>query len=122
MKIGMFLLGTLFLAIGAIGVVLPILPTTPFLLLAGYFYSKSSSRVQEWFHQTTLYQRHLKEFSENKTLPLSRKIILTTFASSMLIMGWFLTDHLVVKIVLIMSFIVLHFYFWVVIKTRKDHE
>jgi uncharacterized protein len=122
MKIGMFLLGTLFLAIGAIGVVLPILPTTPFLLIAGYFYSKSSKRVQDWFHQTKLYQRHLKEFAENKTLPLSRKIVLTTFASSMLIMGWFLTDHLIVKIVLILSILVLHFYFWVIIKTRKDQK
>ena len=122
MKISMLLLGTLFVIIGAIGVVLPILPTTPFLLLAGYFYSKSSKRAQDWFHQTKLYQRHLKEFAENKPLPLSRKIILTTFASSMLIMGWFLTEHWIVRIVLIISLLFLHYYFWVVIKTRKDHQ
>ena len=115
----MFLIGTVFLVIGGIGVVLPVLPTTPFLLLAGYFYSKSSEKVQTWFHQTKVYQRHLKTFVEDKSMKLSRKIMMTVFASSMLIMGWFLTDHIVVRIVLVCSLLFLHYYFWFRIRTRK---
>ena len=42
------LAGLLFVAIGAIGVVLPLLPTTPFLLVATYCFARSSERLNRW--------------------------------------------------------------------------
>jgi len=44
------LAGIVFLAIGAIGVILPLLPTTPFLLVAAYCFTRSSPRLHRWLH------------------------------------------------------------------------
>jgi len=40
--------GVVFVAIGAIGVILPLLPTTPFLLLAAYCFARSSPKLHDW--------------------------------------------------------------------------
>jgi len=119
MKLVYILLGILFLVIGAIGVLLPILPTTPFLLLSSVFFTRSSDRLTKWFHSTKLYQRHLQSFVENKELSLSRKIVLTTFATTMLLVGFFSTASLFVKVVMVLLIGFLHYYFWFVIQTKK---
>ena len=118
-KVAYLLLGFTFFSIGAVGVVLPILPTTPFLLLASYFFARSSERFSTWFENTKLYHKYLRTFIEQKTMKLSRKIVLTTFASSMLLFGFFQTNHLVVRIVILLVLVFLHYYFWFRIKTWK---
>jgi hypothetical protein len=47
-KILFLIAGHFFLALGLVGAILPILPTTPFLLLAVFFYSKSNSKLHSW--------------------------------------------------------------------------
>lgn len=68
-------LGTLSLALGILGIFLPLLPTTPFLLLTAALYFKSSPRLYNWL----LNQKHLgpyiRNFRENKAIPLRAKII-----------------------------------------------
>ena len=53
------MIGMISFGLGFIGIVLPILPTTPFLLLAGFCFARSSKRVHNWFVSTKAYQRHL---------------------------------------------------------------
>ena len=54
MKLVYLVLGILSTALGAVGVVLPILPTTPFLLVAAFWFAKSSRRRQHWLIGTKL--------------------------------------------------------------------
>ena len=51
--------GLISAGLGAVGVLLPILPTTPFLLLAMYAFARSSEKMNRWFLATKLYKKHL---------------------------------------------------------------
>ena len=74
LKIFFILSGTFFLAIGIIGLVLPILPTTPFLLLAAFFYSRSSKRYYDWLMSNRIFGRYLKTYRDGGGIPLKGKI------------------------------------------------
>ena len=75
MKVLYILLGSLSLGLGIVGIFLPLLPTTPFLLLTAALYFRSSPRLYHWL----LHQKHLgpyiRHFREHKALPLHAKVI-----------------------------------------------
>ena len=54
--------GLIAFALGAIGVALPILPTTPFLLLASFCFARGSEKFNIWFTNTKVYKKHLESF------------------------------------------------------------
>ena len=62
MKLIYILLGCLSLGLGALGVVLPLLPAFPFLLFAGFCFAKSSKRLHTWFVNTKLYKNNLESY------------------------------------------------------------
>jgi uncharacterized membrane protein YbaN (DUF454 family) len=76
MKIINAILGLLFLALGGIGVFLPILPTTPFLLVAAFFFARSSERLNNWFLSTKLYKKHLDRLVKRREMTVKDKLIL----------------------------------------------
>lgn len=61
--------------------VTPLLPTTPFLLLAAFFFSRSSPRFHLWLYEHHLFGPLLKEWETNGAIPLSAKIIAVVFLS-----------------------------------------
>jgi hypothetical protein len=67
--------GTLFLALAAVGVVVPGLPTTPFVLLAAACYLRSSRRLYSWLLAHRVFGRLIKDFQERRAIPRSAKII-----------------------------------------------
>ena len=89
-RIVWLLIGFLSMGIGAVGVVLPVLPTTPFLLLASFCLAKGSARFHRWFTGTNLYKKHLESFVENRTMTLKTKFSLLIPASCMLMILAFL--------------------------------
>ena len=77
-RILFIILGTVSLILGIIGVFLPLLPTTPFLLLTAYLYFKGSPRCYEWLMLQPVLGKYIRDFRENKTIPLRAKVVSVT--------------------------------------------
>lgn len=88
-RIVWLILAFLFMGIGAVGVVLPVLPTTPFLLLASFCFAKGSERFHRWFIGTKLYKDHLESFVESRSMTLKTKLCILLPASAMLMLAFF---------------------------------
>ena len=80
MKKFLIVLGFLSLILGIIGIVIPLLPTTPFLLLAAACFLKGSDRLYQWLMNHRLFGDYIRNFREHKAIPLRTKI----FAISLL--------------------------------------
>lgn len=117
MRIIYLMIGILAMSMGAIGVLLPVLPTTPFLLLAAFCFTKSSKRFHAWFIQTKLYRNHLESFVMERAMTLKTKISLLLFASSMLLFAMFVMQHLYLRIFLLALMLFKYYYFIFCIKT-----
>jgi len=76
-----FILGWIFFTIGAIGVLLPVLPTTPFMLLALWAFSRSSERFYRWLYQHKLFGPPLQMWKQYRVIPLAAKIMSVSFMS-----------------------------------------
>ena len=62
-------LGILFLVVGAVGAVLPLLPTTPFVLLAAGCFARSSPRMHAWLLRSELFGPVLRNWEQNRCMP-----------------------------------------------------
>lgn len=71
----LILLGSISLGLGVIGIFLPVLPTTPFLLLSASLYAKSSDRLYHWLITHPVFGEYIRLFREDNALPLHLKII-----------------------------------------------
>ena len=94
--------GTICTAIGIVGIFVPILPTTPFLLLAAACYIRSSPRLYHWLTSNRFFGTYVKNYLEGKGMPLKVKaftiaLLWITISCSIV----FAVDNLVVRIILI---------------------
>ncbi|MDH2924937.1 hypothetical protein EV693_102162 [Nicoletella semolina] len=117
MKLVFILLGFSSITLGIIGIVVPGLPTTPFLLLALYCFGKGSERLQHWFMQTKLYQKYLKEFDQTRSMTLKQKIGILAFSAPFCLLAFFTIPNIWGKITLIAVIIFQYYYFFFRIKT-----
>ncbi len=86
MKIFWLITGFISLALGTVGLFLPVLPTVPFYLLTAFSFAKSSERLHTWFLSTKLYKKHLESFVEKRGMTAKTKI--SIIASVTLLMGF----------------------------------
>ena len=78
--------GTLSVILGVIGIFLPLLPTTPFLLLAAACYARSSDRLYRWLLNNRWFGEYIRNYREGRGLPLRLKIL--TILTLWLVIGF----------------------------------
>ncbi|MBR5135607.1 MAG: YbaN family protein [Rikenellaceae bacterium] len=75
MKIAFIIIGTIAFVLGIIGIFLPLLPTTPLLLLAAALYFRSSPRLYNWLLNHPYFGSYIRNFRECHAIPLHAKIV-----------------------------------------------
>ena len=122
-RITFVLLGCVSLALAVIGVVLPILPTVPFLALAAFCFAKSSDQLNNWLINTKFYQNNLADFKAGKGMTVKTKVrILATVTLVMAVglIAMLMKGVIVGSIILSVVWLGHIYYFGFKVKTREE--
>ena len=111
--------GIISVGLGTAGIFLPILPTTPFYLLALFCFTKSSPRFHRWFTESSLYKKHLESFSKNRSMTLKTKLSILIPVSIMLVFAIVFIKILAVRIFIALLLLLKIWYFFFKIKTTN---
>lgn len=122
MKIIYLMIGFLSFALGCVGIVLPVLPTTPFLLLAAVCFARGSSRIDRWFRQTKVYKNHLEGFIKKREMEWKTKAVILAFASTLLLIAFFMMENVYGRVFILGLILFKYYYFTCRIKTVKKRE
>lgn len=96
-----YIAGTLFLVLGLIGIVLPILPTTPFLLLSAACYVRSSEKAYNWLLNNRVFGQYIRDYRDGKGLPVKIRVITITLLWITIIISLFFITIFWVQILLL---------------------
>ena len=119
-KILLMIAGLIFLATGSIGIFVPLLPTTPFLILAAGCFIRSSERLYNWTLTNRIFGKYLKGYLEKKGIPLGVKLFtLFLLWFTILSSAIFFIDLLWVRIILIIIAVSVTVHL-IMIKTYRD--
>ena len=114
-------LGVLLTGLGAIGTVVPLIPTTPFIIFAAICFGKSSPKLHTWFISTGFYKKSVSRFVQSRSMTVKAKVILlgsiTLFMGLSFITMIFLSAPLIAMIILIVIWLCHMFYFGFKVKT-----
>lgn len=75
MRLPLIILGGISLGLGILGIFLPVIPTTPFLLLTAWCWLKGSPRLYSWLMSHPRLGPYIKAFQEDRRIPLRVKVI-----------------------------------------------
>jgi len=98
----LFTAGTFFLVIGMIGIVVRLLPTTPFLLLSAACYSKSSKRYHRWLLNNRIFGDYISNYMAGRGISLKFKTVaLFALWASILYSAFYVVDMLIIRVLLL---------------------
>ncbi len=95
------------LALALIGVFVPLLPTTPLLLLSVYLFSKSSKRLHDWTLNNRIFGRYLRNYRDGRGIPWKTKIISITLLWLTISISIYTVGQLYLRIILLIVAVVI---------------
>ncbi len=110
-KLFLIAAGTISVGLGLMGIFLPVLPTTPFLLLAAACYVHSSPKFYRWLVTNKLFGKYISNYQEKKAIPLKVKITALILLWTTILLSVFLVfDHWSIRLLLLLiaSAVTLH--------------
>ena len=103
-----------------IGVVIPILPTTPFVLLAAFCFARSSDRLNAWFKSTKVYQKVLEGYMKKREMTVKVKLSIIIPVTLLLGIACYLMRHVTPMVIVLAIVWLAHLiYFGFVVKTDR---
>ena len=113
--------GFLCFALGMVGVVLPILPTTPFILVAAFCFARSSTRLNSWFKGTRVYKQVLEGYVTKRSMTLRAKLTILVPVTVLLAIGCAVMGRVPVGRLILAAVWIGHIiYFGFIVKTDKQ--
>lgn len=96
-RICLFSLGILSVGLGTLGVFLPLLPTTPFLLLAAWCFLKSSERAHGWIYRQPLFGKALRDWEKKRSIARPTKVIAISMIILSVMLIWAKVNNLWIR-------------------------
>lgn len=93
--------GFISLVFGMIGVVIPLLPTVPFLMLSAWCFARGSKKVNDWFKETKIYKTYLESYVKGEGMSIKTKVSIMAMVTLLLSIA-FIAMH---KVPLAQSFL-----------------
>ena len=118
-RIFFFIVGLVALGVGLIGVVLPVLPTTPFIILATFCFAQSSEKIEKRLKASKLYQNYAADFVEDRSMTKQQKIRITILADTMMILSIVIVSLWWVRVIIFLALLTQLYIFIFKIPTKK---
>jgi uncharacterized membrane protein YbaN (DUF454 family) len=113
-------IGIMAVGLGTAGIFLPLLPTTPFLLLAAACFFRSSDRLYQWLIHNRWFGSHIRNYREHRALPLRAKVIaLILLWTTMTYSIFFLVTNKALQVLLLLIAAIVTIYLFS-LKTRPE--
>ena len=87
-KILYTILGCFGVGMGAVGAMIPVLPTFPFLMLAAFCFARSSEKLDRWFKNTKLYKANLEDLAAGRGMTMKAKICIMVTVTLLMSVGF----------------------------------
>lgn len=114
-------IGSISLGLGAVGTILPILPTVPFFLLATYCFARSSEKLHNWFVSTKLYKNNLESYVKGQGMTRQTKLRIMVTVTILMSIGFAMMHAVTVGRIVLACVWVFHIiYFAFGVKTLKN--
>lgn len=120
-KIGYLIVAVISFILGIIGIFLPLLPTTPLLLLTSICLLRSSEKLNQRFMNTNIYIKHVKPFKDRGGMTLKAKLCLTVPVSMLLLFMFIIMKSTVMRVVIVLMWL-LKVIVFTKMKTIKEDE
>ena len=122
-KVIFITVGCICLALGTVGIVLPILPTVPFFMATAFCFAKSSERLHRWFVSSNMYKKHLQSFVEKRGMLMKTKLTILTTVTLLMGFGFVMMSRVpVARVILAVVWVCHVVYFVFGVKTIRGEE